>query len=36
MYDPLAKGRRVAALICRGDQRKYYRFRPAHFDGGIA
>jgi uncharacterized Fe-S cluster-containing radical SAM superfamily protein len=26
----------VASLVCRDDQRKYYRFRPARFYGGIA
>jgi uncharacterized Fe-S cluster-containing radical SAM superfamily protein len=36
MDDPLAKGRPVAALVCRGDQRKYYSFRPARSYGGIA
>lgn len=36
MYDPLVRAQEVAALVCRGEQRKYYRFRPARFYGGIA
>lgn len=36
MYDPVEKARRVAEIVCRGDSRKYHRFRPARFYGGIA
>ena len=35
-YDPVKRAEEVAAFVCRGDQRKYYRFRPARFYGGIA
>jgi uncharacterized Fe-S cluster-containing radical SAM superfamily protein len=36
MYDPLELGRQTARMVCRGTARKYYRFRPARFYGGIA
>jgi uncharacterized Fe-S cluster-containing radical SAM superfamily protein len=36
MYDPLELGRQTAGMGCRGTARKYYRFRPARFYGGIA
>lgn len=36
MYDPVKKAEEAANIICRGDLRKYYRFRPAKFYGGIA
>ncbi|MBI4795174.1 MAG: radical SAM protein [Deltaproteobacteria bacterium] len=36
MYDPLELGRQTARIVCRGTARKYYRFRPARFYGGIA
>ncbi|MHC4549265.1 MAG: radical SAM protein [Planctomycetota bacterium] len=36
MYDPVEKAQEVAALVCRGERRKYHRFRPAGFYGGIA
>jgi len=35
-YDPVERAEEVAAVVCRDDQRKYYRFRPARFYGGIA
>jgi uncharacterized Fe-S cluster-containing radical SAM superfamily protein len=35
-YDPVEKAQATAAVVCRDDQRKYYRFRPARFYGGIA
>ncbi len=35
-YDPVARARETAAIVCRGEERKYYRFRPARFYGGIA
>jgi uncharacterized Fe-S cluster-containing radical SAM superfamily protein len=36
MYDPLELARQTAKIVCRGTARKYYRFRPAGFYGGIA
>ncbi len=36
MYDPVSKAEEAAKKVCRGDMRKYYRFRPARFYGGIA
>lgn len=36
MYDPLKMAEAVARVVCRNDRRKYYRFRPARFYGGIA
>jgi uncharacterized Fe-S cluster-containing radical SAM superfamily protein len=36
MSDPVKRAEEVAAIVCRGDERKYYRFRPARFYGGIA
>jgi uncharacterized Fe-S cluster-containing radical SAM superfamily protein len=36
MYDPLELARHTARLVCRGTARKYYRFWPARFYGGIA
>jgi uncharacterized Fe-S cluster-containing radical SAM superfamily protein len=36
MFDPIAKAEEVARIVTRGDERKYYRFRPARFYGGIA
>lgn len=35
-YDPVQRARKVAEIVCKGDLRKYYRFRPARFYGGIA
>ena len=35
-YDPVQKAEEVAKVVCRDDLRKYYRFRPARFYGGIA
>ena len=34
--DPLALAERVRGIVGSGDKRKYYRFRPAPFYGGIA
>jgi len=34
--DPLELARETAAVVCRGEARKYYRFRAARFYGGIA
>ena len=36
MYDPLELSRQMAKIVCHGPARKYYRFRPARFYGGIA
>jgi uncharacterized Fe-S cluster-containing radical SAM superfamily protein len=36
MYDPVERARDVEKLVCDGDRRKYHRFRPAPFYGGIA
>lgn len=35
-YDPVKRAQETARIVCRGEQRKYYRFRPARFYGGIA
>ncbi len=36
MYDPVQKAAETAKIVCRGELRKYRRFRPARFYGGIA
>jgi len=36
MDDPVKRSDELARVVSRGDQRKYYRFRPARFYGGIA
>lgn len=36
MYDPVKRAEEMARIVCRGYLRKYYRFRPARFYGGIA
>ena len=36
MYDPVLKAEETAKIVCRGNLRKYRRFRPARFYGGIA
>ena len=35
-YDPVERAASVEQVVCKGDLRKYYRFRPARFYGGIA
>jgi uncharacterized Fe-S cluster-containing radical SAM superfamily protein len=35
-FDPIEKSNLEARVVCRGDCRKYYRFRPAKFYGGIS
>ena len=35
-FDPLEMANLAAQVVCRGDRRKYYRFRPGKFYGGIA
>ena len=34
-YDPIERAEETARIVCRGNQRRYYRFRPARFYGGI-
>jgi uncharacterized Fe-S cluster-containing radical SAM superfamily protein len=36
MFDPITKAEELARMVIRGSKRKYYRFRPARFYGGIA
>ena len=36
MFDPVELANSTAKVVCRGDMRSYYRFRPARFYGGIA
>lgn len=36
MFDPLKTAEATKPIVCNGDRRKYYRFRPAKFYGGIA
>ncbi len=36
MEDPIKRAEEVARVVSKGDLRKYYRFRPARFYGGIA
>ena len=36
MYDPISLSKKIESLVCTGSLRKYYRFRPAGFYGGIA
>lgn len=36
MYDPISRTQQVKAIVCDGNLRKYHRFRPARFYGGIA
>ena len=36
MLDPIAKTHQIGKIVTKGDRRKYYRFRPAPFYGGIA
>jgi len=35
-YNPVKRAKDVAKLVCKDDLRKYRRFRPARFYGGIA
>ena len=34
-FDPLKRARDVEKLVMKGLARKYYRFRPARYYGGI-
>ncbi|MDI6763095.1 MAG: radical SAM protein [Thermodesulfobacteriota bacterium] len=36
MYDPLELSEKVERIVASGEKRKYYRFRPAFYYGGIA
>jgi uncharacterized Fe-S cluster-containing radical SAM superfamily protein len=36
MYDPIELSKKTEELVVNGSQKKYYRFRPAGFYGGIA
>ncbi len=36
MFDPLNTAETTKQIVSSGDRRKYYRFRPAQFYGGIA
>src|SRR4030042_7062961 len=36
MDDPIKRAEELHLVVSRGDHRKYYRFRPAPFYGGIA
>ena len=36
LYDPVKRADETARIISRGNGRRYYRFRPARFYGGIA
>jgi len=36
MYDPIALAKKTEELVCSEERRKYYRFRPAPYYGGIA
>jgi len=36
MFDPIEMANATREVVCRGDRRKYYRFRPARFYGGIS
>lgn len=36
LFDPLERAKEIEDATCRGELRKYYRFRPARFYGGIA
>src|SRR5512143_308931 len=36
MFDAVRRAEQIANIVCRDDIRKYSRFRPARFYGGIA
>jgi len=35
LYDPITRAEETARIVCRGNRRRYYRFRSARFYGGI-
>jgi uncharacterized Fe-S cluster-containing radical SAM superfamily protein len=36
MYNPIELSKKIENIVCTEDKKKYYRFRPAGFYGGIA
>ena len=36
MINPIKRAEELTRVVSKGDLRKYYRFRPARFYGGIA
>lgn len=36
MFDPVEMAESARDIVCKGDLRKYYRFRPSRFYGGIS
>ena len=36
MYNPIELSKKIENIVCKEDKKKYYRFRPAGFYGGIA
>jgi len=36
MYDPIELSKKTEQIVINGDRKKYYRFRPTGFYGGIA
>nr|MBA4404840.1 radical SAM protein [Nanoarchaeum sp.] len=36
MFDPLELTRKMEEIVCKNLEKKYYRFRPAKFYGGIS
>jgi uncharacterized Fe-S cluster-containing radical SAM superfamily protein len=36
MYDPIELSKKTESIVTKGDLKKYYRFRPTGFYGGIA
>ncbi|MDH7507222.1 MAG: radical SAM protein, partial [Candidatus Thermoplasmatota archaeon] len=36
MYDPIELSKKTESIVADGDFKKYYRFRPTGFYGGIA
>lgn len=36
MYDPVKVSKKIEKIVVQGELRKYYRFRPARYYGGIA
>ena len=36
MYHPVTRAEEIERVVCRGEAKKYRRFRPARFYGGIA
>src|SRR5512137_740174 len=36
MYDPITLSKKIESIVIKGNSKKYYRFRPTGFYGGIA